>query len=333
MMKTGTSQMNVRWPKVSVAVPLYNEELVIGELYRRLRDVLNDVPGGEHEIVFVDDGSSDGTREMLSAVVMADPRVKVVLLSRNFGHQAALSAAFDYVTGDVIVLMDGDLQDTPESIPRFLDQFHCGYEVVYAVRTRRKEGWLLRACYALFYRTISGAAEIRLPHDAGDFGLISRRILDIIRRCPERHRYLRGLRSWAGFRQIGVSVERDPRHAGESKYNWSKLCRLACDGIFAFSVTPLRVAIWIGLVTIAGSMGFTAYAVVAHLCWQRSPAGFTALITAITFLAGVQLLCLGVIGEYVGRIYEQVKMRPLYVVEHVLTADSESRQSCRRCHR
>ena len=312
---------NPRSTKVSVAVPLYNEELVVDELYRRLRNVLNGLPG-EYEIVFVDDGSTDGTRELLSAVAMADPRVKVVFLSRNFGHQAALSAGLDHVTGDVIILMDGDLQDTPESIPQFVNHYHRGYDVVYAIRAHRKEGWLLRTCYALFYHTISGAAEVPLPRNAGDFGLVSRRVLEIIRHCPERHRYLRGLRGWAGFRQVGVKVEREARRAGQSKYSWLKLLRLACDGIFSFSVAPLRMATWIGVITILGSMGFTLYAVVAHLCWQRSPAGFTALITAISFLAGVQLLCLGVIGEYVGRIYEQVKMRPMYVVDQVLTAES-----------
>jgi len=306
---------------VSVAIPIYNEESVLPELHRRLSDVLNEIHG-EHEIVFVNDGSTDGTDEMLEAITLVDPRVKVVHLSRNFGHQAALSAAFDHVSGDVMILMDGDLQDTPETIHRFVDQYRVGFEVVYAIRQKRKESWLLRFAYAAFYWLISKMSEIDLPRGAGDFGLLSARAVDTIRRCPERHRYLRGLRRWVGYRQIGIVVERDARHSGESKYSWIKLFNLAFDGIFSFSVQPLRAATWMGVMTVICSIGFTLYAAIAHLFFSQSPIGFTALITAITFLAGVQLIFLGVIGEYVGRIYEQVKSRPLYVVDQVKTFET-----------
>ncbi len=303
---------------VSVAIPIFNEEAVLPELHRQLCVSLAQIPGN-HEIIFVNDGSTDGTAEVLSALMIADTRIKTVHLSRNFGHQAALSAAFDHVTGDVMVLMDGDLQDTPETILRFVEKYKKGYDVVYAIRDKRKEGLLLRAAYSAFYWLISKLSEIDLPRAAGDFALLSRRVVESIRNCPERHRYLRGLRRWVGFRQVGITVERDARAAGVSKYSWIKLFRLAFDGIFSFSVQPLRAATWMGALTISASLLYTLYAIVAHLLFNQSPAGFTALITAITFLAGVQLLFLGVIGEYVGRIYEQVKMRPLYVVDQVQT--------------
>jgi dolichol-phosphate mannosyltransferase len=309
-------------PRVSVAIPIYNEESVLPELYRRVRDVLTELPGDGHEIVFVDDGSSDETREILETLAEIDPQVRVVALSRNFGHQAALTAALDHVSGDVTVLMDGDLQDAPEIIPQFLEQHAAGYDVVYAVRQRRQEGLLLRACYSGFYRVISRLSELELPRDAGDFSLLSRRVVEQLRISPERHRYLRGLRSWIGFRQIGVPVVRDSRYAGESKYGPRKLLKLAFDGIFSFSVVPLRVATIIGLFAICGSLAFAAYAIAVHLFFSRSPAGFTALIVSVVFLAGVQLLFLGLIGEYIGRIFEQVKQRPHYVVDRLITQDS-----------
>jgi len=306
--------------RLSIAIPVYNEETVLLELYRRLTNVLDQVEGGPHEMVFVDDGSSDSTREILEGLAIADTRVKAVLLSRNFGHQSALSAALDYVTGDAVVLMDGDLQDAPETILRFLEQYRHGFDVVYAIREKRKESWWLKACYAGFYRVIHHLSELRLPEGAGDFALLSRRVVDRITTMPERHRYLRGLRHWVGYRQIGIAVERDPRHSGISKYSFSKLFQLAFDGIFSFSVKPLRAATLLGFATTTASLAFVTFSIFAHLFFSRSPAGFTALITFMTLLAGIQLLFLGLIGEYVGRIYEQVKLRPMYVVDRVLTA-------------
>jgi dolichol-phosphate mannosyltransferase len=312
----------MRPPRVSVAIPLYNEEEVLPELYRRVRDVLAELPGDGHEIVFVDDGSSDGTFEILEAIAAIDPHVRAARLSRNFGHQAALTAALDQVAGDVVVLMDGDLQDVPEAIPTFLAKHAEGFDVVYAIRRQRKEGLLKRACYAAFYRIISRMSEIELPRDAGDFSLLSRRVVDEIRRSPERHRYLRGLRSWVGFRQVGVEVNRDARSAGDSKYSARKLLKLAFDGIFSFSVLPLRVATMVGALVVLGSAAFAAYATFVHLFFSRSPQGFTALIVAVVFLAGVQLLFLGLCGEYIGRIYEQVKQRPQYVLDRIVTAET-----------
>ena len=311
-----------RPPRVSVAIPLFNEESVLPELYQRVMGVLDDLPGGPHQVVFVDDGSGDGTAELLEAYALIDPRVFVIRLSRNFGHQAALSAALDHVSGDVVICMDGDLQDTPESIPRFLEAFGAGADVVYAVRQQRKENWLMRFFYGGFYRVITALADIPLPTDAGDFGLMSRRVVDVVRASGERHRYLRGLRTWAGFRQVGVPVERVARHAGRSKYSLRKLLKLAFDGIFAFSVMPLRFATMIGGFAIVASFLFAGYSLFAKLVLDQSPTGFTALYVSMTFLAGVQLLFLGVIGEYVGRTYEEVKQRPLYVVDRLLHVEA-----------
>jgi dolichol-phosphate mannosyltransferase len=300
--------------RVSIAVPVYNEELVVSELLRRLRALVDGLPGGPHEIVIVDDGSSDRTFEILRAAAAADSRILAIALSRNFGHQYALSAALDFVTGDVVVVMDGDLQDRPEAVPQLLEEHAKGYDVVYAKRTRRKEGWALRACYWAFYRLIDYAANTRLPRDAGDFAVLSRRVVDHIKALPERHRYLRGLRAWVGFRQTGVLVERGERGGGESKYGFWKLVRLAFDGLFAFSMIPLRAAALLGFATVGATLVFVAYAVFAKLVLHRSPAGFTALLVAITLFAGVQLMFLGVLGEYVGRIYEEAKARPHYIV-------------------
>lgn len=305
-------------PRVSVAIPVYNEETVIPELIARTVAVLDAIPGSPHEIVFVDDGSSDHTLGLLEEACARDARLVALSLSRNFGHQAAVSAALDHVTGDVVVVMDGDLQDPPELIPRFLEEYHHGHDVVYAVRTDRKEGPLLRLCYYLFYRTIALLAQIRLPIGAGDFGLMSRQVVDNIRNMREQHPYMRGLRAWVGFSQTAVPVQRDQRHSGQSKYKWRALLRLAFDGIFSFSVIPIRVAILIGTLAMTASLGYTAYAIAVRLVYYQSPKGFTALIIAITFLAGVQLLFLGIIGEYVGRIYEQAKQRPRYIVRRTI---------------
>jgi dolichol-phosphate mannosyltransferase len=300
--------------RLSVAVPLYNEESVLPEFLRRTRAVLEGLAGGPHEMVLVDDGSADRTRAILEAAAAQDPRIVVVALSRNFGHQAALTAALDHCSGDAVVVMDADLQDIPEAIPRFVEQFQKGYDVVYATRAQRKEPWWLKLAYFLFYRLLAMLSELNLPLDAGDFALISRRVVEQLGRLPEHHRYLRGLRSWVGFRQIGIPVERAERHSGRSKYGLRKLFELASDGIFAFSIVPLRAAILLGALATALSGLFAAYAVYARLFLKRSPQGFTALVLLITFLSGILLFFMGIIGEYVGRLYEEVKARPLYIV-------------------
>ena len=300
--------------RLSVAVPIHNEESLLPELLSRLSAALDAIPGGPHEMIIVDDGSTDRTFAILEQAARQDPRILALSLSRNFGHQSAISAALDHVTGDAAVVMDGDLQDSPEAIPQFLEKFQQGYDVVYAQRIRRKEPWPLRLCYFIFYRLMSSLSDTRLPLDAGDFGLMSRRVVEEVRRMPEHHRYLRGMRSWVGFRQAGIPVERAERHSGDSKYSVSRLFKLAMDGIFAFSIVPIRAAALLGVLAMLASSIYAAYAVYVKLVSHQAPQGFTALLITVVFLSGMILFFLGMIGEYVGRIYEETKGRPQYIV-------------------
>jgi polyisoprenyl-phosphate glycosyltransferase len=300
--------------RLSVAIPVHNEESVLPELLRRLRGVLDSLPGGPHEMVFVDDGSHDKTFGILAEAAKDDPRIAVISLSRNFGHQAAITAALDHVTGDAAVVMDGDLQDVPEAIPQFVEKYQQGFDVVYAQRVRRKEPLLLRICYFVFYRMMARLSDIQLPLDSGDFGMMSRRVVNQLKGMPEHHRYLRGMRSWVGFRQTGLPVERAERHSGRSKYSLLRLTKLAFDGIFAFSIVPIRAAALLGAVVMIVSTIYVLDSLYAKFFLHKSPQGFTALIVAVTFLSGVVLFFLGVIGEYIGRIYEEIKARPQYIV-------------------
>ena len=305
-------------PRLSVAIPVHNEVSVLPELLSRLLNVLNDLPGGPHEIIFVDDGSTDETFAFLEEATRNDSRIVVISLSRNYGHQAALTAALDYVSGDAAIVMDGDLQDVPEAIPEFVQKYSQGYDVVYAQRIRRKEPRVLRLCYFFFYRLLAKLSDVRLPVDSGDFGLISRRVIDQLRRMREHHRYLRGMRGWVGFRQTGLVVEREERHSGKSKYSVMRLLKLAADGIFAFSIVPIRAAALLGATAIVLSGLYVLYSLYARFFLHESPQGFTALIATGTFLSGVLLFFLGVIGEYVGRIYEETKARPIYIIGQVV---------------
>ncbi|HEU5220208.1 MAG TPA: glycosyltransferase family 2 protein [Gemmatimonadales bacterium] len=311
--------------RLSVAIPLHNEGQVLPELLDRLRATLDALPEGPHEMIFVDDGSRDATMDLLQQAAHADPRIVVVSLSRNFGHQAALTAALDQVSGDAVVVMDGDLQDAPEDIPRLLARLEEGFDVVYARRVRRKERWLLRVAYFVFYRLIASLSKLKLPVDAGDFGVMSRRVVDEIRRAPEHNRYLRGLRTWVGFRQTGLELERAERFAGRSKYSVRALIRLAFDGIFAFSIAPLRAAAVLGAFAVLIAALFALYAVYARVVLDRSPQGFTSLIVVMTFLSGMNLFFLGMIGEYVGRVYEEAKARPLYVIDKLIREGHDRR--------
>ena len=309
-------------PRISVAIPVHNEEEVLPELLRRLTAVLDDSKGGPHEIVLVDDGSTDRTFSLLIAAAAADPRIVGVRLSRNFGHQAALTAALETVTGDVVVAMDGDLQDRPEEIPRLIAEYEKGYDVVYAQRVQRKESLPYRAAYFTFYRVLRGLSDVAVPVDSGDFALLSKRVVDQINQLPERHRYIRGLRSWVGFPQVGIAVERDPRAGGETSYTPRKLFRLAFDGMFAFSVAPLRAAWVFGALVSGAASLYAIWAIFERLLLGTSPQGFTALIVVITFFAGVQLLFLGLIGEYLGRVYDEAKSRPHFVVSEIVRGEN-----------
>ena len=315
--------MNAR--RVTIAIPIHDEEAVIPALLGRVLAVLDTTPGGPHELLLVDDGSRDRSLALLEEAARRDPRIVVVVLSRNFGHQAALTAAFDHARGDVMLLMDGDLQDPPEALSTLLARLDEGYDVVYVRRTRRKEPLWLRASYHVAYRMIAKLSKIALPTDAGDFAILSRRAIDAVRDLPERQRYLRGLRSWVGFRQTGVEVERAARAAGESKYSVRRLIGLALDGAFAFSTAPLRFIGVLGGSVLALSVAFSVYAIYARLVLGQSPAGFTALTVLGTLVGGMLLLSLWIIGEYVGRIYEEVKRRPVYMVDRVVrTRDAKT---------
>ena len=307
--------------RLSVGIPVFNEQEVLPELLSRLLRVLDGIDGGPHEVIFVDDGSSDGSRRLLEDAANRDSRIRIVVLSRNFGHQAALGAALDFATGDAVVLMDADLQDEPEVIPAFVEQHRSGADVVFARRRTREEGWLLRLAYRAFYRLISALSDTKLPLDTGDFALLGRPVIDALRRLPEHERYLRGLRAWVGFTQVGIDVDRQARAAGTPKYTTWKLMKLAVDGICSFSIVPLRAAAVTGLVAIAASIAFSLYAVYVRIAVGRVPAGFTASLLIMTFLSGVQLLFLGVIGEYLGRVYGEAKGRPSYVVARVMGRD------------
>lgn len=302
-------------PRVSVVIPVYEEEEILPELQRRVLAVLDALPGGPHELVLVDDGSRDRTWSLIAEGAARDARVRGISLSRNFGHQTALTAALDASDGDVTIVMDGDLQDPPELIPTLLAAWAEGNDVVYVQRAQRQEGVLLRLAYWAFYRLQAKLVSLAVPLDTGDFGLLSRRVVEEIRRTREAHRFLRGLRTWVGFRQQGIAAPRDSRQGGVSKYTLRRLLRLALDGVFAFSVVPLRAASAAGCLTLLAALLFTTYAVSVRVTTGRTPAGFTAILAVVVFLAGAQLLFLGIIGEYVGRVYEEVKHRPLYVIK------------------
>lgn len=307
---------------ISIAIAAYNESAVLPSLVDRLTRTLSDLSVPGQQIVIVDDGSTDDTADQLRGIVQRDSRFEAVLLSRNFGHQAALSAALDRVTGDVTIVMDADLQDDPGLIPAMLAKYRDGYDVVYAVRKTRQESLWLRFAYGFFYRMLSRLSDIALPVDAGDFGLMSRRVVQAIRSSPERQRYLRGLRAWVGFRQCGLEVDRLERHAGKSKYSTGKLVKLALDGIFAFSIVPLRLATIVGALAVVIALAWAAFVLYAKLFLDQSPQGFSSVIITIVFLSGANLFFLGVIGEYVGRTYEESKGRPLYVVDEVVTGNA-----------
>lgn len=304
--------------RISVAIPVYNEEDVIPELLGRLTAVLDAQPGGPHEIVFVNDGSQDRTRELLAAAAARDHRIVVINLSRNFGHQAALSAALGHAIGDVVLSMDADLQDAPEALPSLLTKLDEGYDVVVVRRVERKETIWKRAAYYLAYRLIARLSNVPQELDVGDFALMTRQVVTAVTSLPERERYLRGLRSWVGFRQTAMAMPRAARAAGTTKYSLGRLVGLALDGAFSFSVVPLRISAGIGFLSFLGALLFSLYAVYARVVLGRSPQGFTALFVAGTFFAGILLIVLWILGEYIGRIYVEVKRRPAYVVESVV---------------
>ena len=305
-------------PKYSLVIPVYNEESTIPELYRRVSAVMDGLDDTA-ETIFINDGSRDHTLTLLRELHDRDDRVVYLSLARNFGHQIAVTAGLNYVRGKVIIVLDADLQDPPELIPDMLALWRQGYHVVYAKRTKRvQESWFKRLCAYVFYRLLKQLANVDIPTDTGDFCLMDRQVVDLLNQMPERNRYIRGLRSWVGFNQTAIEFERDPRFAGDVKYTFTKSFALAVNGLVSFSSIPLRLSTYLGL--------FSAFAAIIMailvLYWRiftpnSTLTGFATIAIAIFFLGAVQLISIGILGEYIGRIYEEVKGRPLYTLAEV----------------
>ncbi|NPA31798.1 MAG: glycosyltransferase family 2 protein [Chloroflexi bacterium] len=302
-------------PTFSVVVPVYNEVESLPELHRRVRAVMEDL-GEPWELVLVDDGSRDGSTDLIRELQAQDPEhVRPVIFARNFGHQIAVTAGLDYARGQAVVVMDADLQDPPEVIPDLVEKWRAGYQVVYAVRQAREgETWFKRATAALFYRLIRRITNVEIPLDTGDFRLMDRRVVEVLRRMRERHRFLRGMVAWVGFRQIGVPYKRAPRFAGETKYPLRKMLKFALDAITGFSYFPLQLATYMGFLSAGLAIIAIPIVAVARMTGVQAFYGQASTLIAVLFLGGVQLISLGILGEYVGRIYDEIKGRPLYVV-------------------
>jgi dolichol-phosphate mannosyltransferase len=302
-------------PLISLIIPVYNEYENLNTLARRLPPVLEEATTGSFEVLFVDDGSRDGSGELLDTIANRDVRYKVLHFSRNFGHQSAFQAGLDEASGAAVVLMDADLQDPPELLRQFIAKWKEGYEVVYGVRRHRKEHFVKRVAYAAFYRTLRLLSEIDTPLDAGDFCLMDEKVVRALVALPERHRFLRGLRSWVGFNQIGFEYDRDARNAGDPKYTLRALFSLALSGYVGFSSMPLRLAAWLGVASAAVGFLLTTWVVVSKFTSPIVPQGWASTIAVILFVGGAQLIMLGVLGEYLARVYDEVRGRPTYIVK------------------
>ena len=300
---------------ISVVVPVFNEAAVLPELFRRLTLCLVGF-ASNYEIVFVDDGSTDKTSEILADFVSNSERIVAVHLSRNFGHQQAITAGLDTASGEIVCVIDGDLQDPPELIPDLVAKIQSGFDIVYTVRRKRDETFAKRILYHLFYRVLRLLSSVHIPLDSGDFCAMSRRAVDHLASLPERHRFLRGLRSWIGFRQTYIEYERPRRQTDTTKYTVRKLINLALDGLLSFSSRPLRLIALLGALIATGALLMAGFYIFLKVGRGMTPPGFTTIIVALFFLGGVQLFTLGLLGEYIWRIFEEVKGRPLYIVQH-----------------
>jgi glycosyltransferase involved in cell wall biosynthesis len=307
---------DARRQRLVAVVPCHDEAEVLPRLHARLVTAL-DAVDADWQVLYVDDGSRDDTARILGELAQADPRVGAILLTRNFGKEAALTAGLDHADADAVVVLDADLQDPPELIATFWGHYLEGWDVVYGVRrTRAGESWAKRATAAAFYRTIGRLSRTPVPADTGDFRLLSRRAVDALRRLRERQRFMKGLFGWVGFRQLGVPYDRAPRAAGRSKWNYWKLWNFALEGITSFSAAPLKIATYVGVLTALGAFVYGAWVIAKTLLWGDPVAGYPSLMAVILFLGGIQLIALGLIGEYLGRLYEESKQRPLYLIEH-----------------
>lgn len=301
--------------KFSIIVPVYNEEEVLQEFYRRMRAVCDSLDG-DYELIFVNDGSTDRSLTILREFRAQNPNVKIMSFSRNFGHQAAITAGIDHASGDAVVIIDADLQDPPEVVPQLIEKWKEGYGVVYGQRSARKgETFFKKATAAMFYRILKWMTKYPIPENVGDFRLMDRKVVAALRSMREYHRFIRGLVPWVGFKQSGVAFVRDARYAGETKYPFRKMLKFAIDGITSFSIVPLRMTMYLGFFVVVATLIFAVWALVAQFVFHATIQGWASLMVTILFLGGVQLLMIGVLGEYIGRIYEEVKKRPLYIIE------------------
>lgn len=306
---------------ISIVVPMYFEEEVAQECYNRLKKVMDDF-NINYEFVFVNDGSTDKTMDILKEIAAKDHRSKVINFARNFGHQNAVTAGIDHAIGDAIVIIDADLQDPPELIPELINKWKQGYEVVYAKRkTRKGETFFKLLTAKTFYRFLNYMADIEIPKDTGDFRIIDRKVANVFRNMTERNRFIRGMMSWIGFRQTYIEYERDERFAGETKYPLKKMLKFASDGIIAFSSKPLRLVMSLGFFSVLISIGLLLYSIIVKLIGYHIEAGWASLMVAISFFSGIQLLGLGIIGQYIARIYDESKNRPIYIVNETLNID------------
>lgn len=298
---------------ISVVIPLYNESKNVFELLNRLNKVLSNF--NEFEIIFVNDGSTDDTLEKLLTISSSNKSIKIISLSRNFGHQIALSAGIDFISKENAILMDGDMQDPPELIPDLINKLKQNYNVVYCVRKKRKENFIKKICYFLFYRILKMLSEVNMPLDSGDFSALDHKAISNLKKFPEKNKYIRGLRSWIGFRQTSFEYERDERYKGVPKYNFISLTKLALDGFFSFSNFPLKIATMSGFIITFFCILYILYILINKIFIGVAPQGWSSLMIIVLFLGGLHLLVLGIIGEYIARIYDQVKGRPDYIID------------------
>ena len=311
--------------KISVVIPMYYEEEVAQECYVRTKKVLMGLKEFENEIIFVNDGSKDKTLEILEIIAEKDKNVKVISFSRNFGHQAAVTAGLKFVTGDCCLIIDSDMQDPPELLVDMIKLWEQGNEVIYAKRKKRKGESAFKLFTAkMFYKVLNGLSDVEIPKDTGDFRLADRKVIDVINSMPEHNKFLRGLFSWVGFKQIPIEYERQERFAGKTKYPLKKMLKLASDGIISFSTKPLKLIGGIGLVAIFISFLILIYAILSYIFnWNDLASGWTSIMVAITFFAGVQLVSIWMISEYIARIYDDTKKRPEYIIDKKINVEEE----------
>ncbi|MHC1784285.1 MAG: glycosyltransferase family 2 protein [Anaerolineaceae bacterium] len=310
-------------PVISIIVPIYNESRCLDELHQRICKVMNSL-GEKWELILVDDGSTDGSSDGIRQLAAADKHIRPVIFARNFGHQIAVTAGMDYSRGQALVIIDADLQDPPEVILQLIEKWREGYEVVYAVRAEREgETWFKTFSASLFYRVIFRITDVKIPLDTGDFRLLDRKVVNILNQMRERHRFLRGMSAWVGFRQIGVPYKRAARFAGETKYPLNKMFKLALNAITGFSYFPLQLATYVGFFAAGISILAIPIVIILRMTGAQGFFGQATTLISVLFLGGVQLICLGILGEYIGRVYDEVKGRPLYIVSEAPLADNK----------